>query len=220
MKEYLKLIDHTLLRQDITEIDLQRHCEEAKKYGFYSVVVHPLHVKNAAELLKGSGVLVATVIGFPFGEELTRVKVFQAKCAVEEGAQEIDMVMAVSKAKQGDFKGVSADIAAVVSAVTVPVKVILETALLTKEEIVKACEACIAAKAAFAKTSTGYFGQGATVENVQLMKSVCKEFIKVKAAGGVRTLEDLQAMVNAGASRIGSSSGVKIAEGLIVSGGY
>lgn len=220
MKEYLKLIDHTLLKQDITQIDLQKHCEEAKKYGFYSVVVHPLHVKKAAELLKGSGVLTVTVIGFPFGEDLTRVKVYQAKCAVEEGAQEIDMVMAVSKAKEGDFEGVSADIAAVVSAVSVPVKVILETALLTQEEIVKACEACIVAKAAFAKTSTGYFGQGATVENVQLMKSVCKDKIKVKAAGGVRTLEDLQAMVSAGASRIGSSSGVKIAEGLKVSGGY
>jgi len=219
-KDIFKVIDHTLLRQDITAAELASHCAEAREFGFCSVVVQPLHVGTAAKLLEGSGVIAGTVVGFPFGEEHSEVKSYQARLAESLGAGEVDMVMAVSLAKQGKWEEVAADIRAVTSAVSVPVKVIIETSLLTAEEIKLACEACISGGAAFVKTSTGYFGQGATAENVALMKSVCGERIRIKAAGGVRSLADIEAMLNAGADRIGTSAGAKIARGGEAAGGY
>ena len=219
MNDILKIIDHTLLRQDITAEDLQRHCAEAAKYGFATVVVHPAQVARAAALLSRAA-KVCTVAGFPFGEDVTEIKASSARVSVGLGAQEIDMVMRISAAKQGDWQAVTADIAAVTAAAGVPVKVIIETALLTEREIIRAAQCCIEGGAAFVKTSTGYFGQGATVENVALLASVCGGKIKVKAAGGVRTLDDARAMINAGAQRIGTSAGVAIAGGLTHNGTY
>lgn len=212
---YLKLIDHTLLKQDASLADVKKCCEEAVLYGFYSVITQPYYIADVKKFLKGSGVLCGSVIGFPFGAEFTDVKVYQAKRATGSGAEETDMVMAISALKNKDYDYVLNDIKAVVFAAKVPVKIILETALLTQEEIIKACNLCIEAGAAFVKTSTGYFGGGATVENVKIMSEVCGGRIKVKAAGGIRVAEDLINMVNAGASRIGTSGGVNIAKGLI-----
>lgn len=209
----VKLIDHTLLKQDLSAGQLEKHCAEAKKYGFYSVMVHPLQVKRAKELLKGADIKVGTVISFPFGEDLTEVKCLQTEFAIEDGADEIDMVMCISKAKQNDFEYIVNDIKKVKNICGGRIlKVIIETCLLTKEEIKNACKACIEAKADFVKTSTGFSTGGAVADDIILMKKVCGNKIKIKASGGIKNLEDAHKMVNAGAERLGTSNGVKIAE--------
>lgn len=212
-KNIAAIIDHTLLKADATEKDILKCCEEGKKYGFASVCIQPCYVKLAAEALKGSGVKVATVVGFPLGANLTSVKAFEAARAVEDGADELDMVLNIGALKQGNAKYVEEDIKAVVKAADgAVVKVILETCYLTDEEKVLACKLSKNAGAHFVKTSTGLAGGGATVEDVALMRRTVGQDLGVKAAGGIRTLESFKAMVDAGANRIGTSSGVKILE--------
>lgn len=212
-KNIAAIIDHTLLKADATEKDILKCCEEGKKYGFASVCIQPCYVKLAAEALKGSGVKVATVVGFPLGANLTSVKAFEAARAVEDGADELDMVLNIGALKQGNVKYVEEDIKAVVKAADgAVVKVILETCYLTDEEKVLACKLSKNAGAHFVKTSTGLAGGGATVEDVALMRRTVGQDLGVKAAGGIRTLESFKAMVDAGANRIGTSSGVKILE--------
>jgi deoxyribose-phosphate aldolase len=212
-KNVASIIDHTLLKADATEKDILKCCEEGEKYGFASVCIQPCYVKLAAEVLKGSKVRVATVIGFPLGANLTSVKAFEAARAVEDGADELDMVLNIGALKQGDADYVEKDIRAVVEAASgALVKVILETCYLTDEEKVLACKLCKNAGAHFVKTSTGFASAGAVVEDVALMRRTVGTEKGVKAAGGIRTLESLKAMVEAGANRIGTSSGIKILE--------
>lgn len=207
------IIDHTLLKADAIEKDILKCCKDGEKYGFASVCIQPCYVKLAAEVLKGSGVKIATVIGFPLGANLTSVKAFEAACAVEDGADELDMVLNIGALKQGNAKYVEEDIKAVVKAADgAVVKVIIETCYLTDEEKVLACKLSKDAGAHFVKTSTGLGSGGATVEDVALMRRIVGKDFGVKAAGGIRTLESLKAMVEAGANRIGTSAGVKILE--------
>ena len=209
-----KLIDHTILKPAASKQDIIKLCEEAVKYDFMSVCVNPFWVKFAAEKLKGTDVKVCTVIGFPLGANTTEVKVFEAKNALANGAQELDMVINVGALKSGMFEDVYHDIKLIRDLGKYTLKVIFETALLSKEEIVKVCELCVCAGADFVKTSTGFADGGATVEDVRLMKANIAAAMRVKASGGVRDLEALQKMVEAGAARIGTSSGVKIMESL------
>ncbi|NJE05463.1 deoxyribose-phosphate aldolase [Thermococcus sp. M36] len=211
-----KYIDHTNLKPYATREDIIRLCEEAKKYGFYAVCVNPYRVRLAKEVLGDSGVKVATVIGFPLGATPTEVKVFEAKKALEDGADELDMVINIGALKDGDYEYVKNDIAEVVKVAHergAKVKVIIETCYLTEEEKVKACELAKEAGADFVKTSTGFGTGGATVEDVKLMRRTVGPEMGVKASGGVRTYEQALAMIEAGATRIGTSSGVKIVEG-------
>ncbi|TQR19277.1 deoxyribose-phosphate aldolase [Psychrobacillus vulpis] len=210
------LIDHTLLKQNATKEQIEKLCEEAKTYTFASVCVNPTWVELSAKLLQESSVKVCTVIGFPLGASTTKVKAFETTNAIENGADEIDMVINVGALKDADYDFVQQDIAAVVEAAKgkAIVKVILETCLLTDEEIKKASELSKAAGADFVKTSTGFSTEGATVKAVKIMRETVGSELGVKASGGVRSLEDLQAMVDAGASRIGASSGVDIMQGL------
>ncbi|HHV97760.1 MAG TPA: deoxyribose-phosphate aldolase [Clostridiaceae bacterium] len=212
-KNITAIIDHTLLKAEATEKDILKCCEDAKKYGFASVCIHPCYVKLAAEALKGSPVKVATVIGFPLGANHFSVKAFEAAKAVEDGVNELDMVINIGALKQRRAEYVENDIRVVVEAAkSAIVKVILETCYLTKEEKILACELCKKAGAHFVKTSTGFASAGATVEDVALMRKIVGQDMGVKAAGGIRTLESLIAMVKAGANRIGTSSGIKIIE--------
>ena len=209
-----KLIDHTLLKPIATKNDIARLCEEARKYHFCSVCVNPFWVSFAKEQLKGSDVKVCTVIGFPLGANTTTVKAFETTQAIKEGADEIDMVINNGALKAGDYNTVLADIRAVRQACLGHVlKVIIETSQLTDEEKVKACELCAKADADFVKTSTGFIGSGATPQDVELMRKSIPVHMEVKASGGVRTREDFDKMVAAGATRVGASSGVKIVEG-------
>lgn len=206
-----KLIDHTLLKAFATAEDIKKLCEEAKEYDFASVCVNPCNVKLAHELLKGTDVRVCTVIGFPLGANTMEVKAYETEDAVKNGANEIDMVINVGKAKEHDFNYLVEEIRSVVdSADGNLVKVILETCYLTDEEIVEACHAASIAGAQFVKTSTGFGTGGATVKHVSLMRKSIPSTMSVKASGGIRTLEDLEKMVAAGATRIGASSGKKI----------
>lgn len=216
------LIDHTLLKQNATKDQIEKLCEEANTYTFASVCVNPTWVELSAKLLQDSPVKVCTVIGFPLGASTTEVKAFETNNAIENGAEEIDMVINVGALKDADYDFIQKDIAAVVEAAKgkAIVKVILETCLLTNEEIVKASEISKAAGADFVKTSTGFSTGGATVEAVKLMRDTVGQDLGVKASGGVRSLEDLQAMVDAGASRIGASSGVEIMQGLTSNSDY
>lgn len=215
-KTLLSMIDHTLLKQDVTEAGIKKLCNEADKYGFYGVCVHPVHIRECKRFLKPDGnVKIISVVGFPFGEELTKVKAYQARMAVKEGAHEIDMVINISKVKAGDYRYVKREIKKVIFAARGrDVKVILETCLLTPKEMEKSAAAAAGAGAEFVKTSTGYFGEGATVVNVKILKSAVGAGCKVKASGGIRSAEEAIAMVEAGAERLGTSSGVKIAEEL------
>ncbi|TQR10612.1 deoxyribose-phosphate aldolase [Psychrobacillus soli] len=210
------LIDHTLLKQDATKSQIEKLCEEAKTYTFASVCVNPTWVSVSADLLKGSPVKVCTVIGFPLGASTSAVKAFETTNAIENGAEEIDMVINVGALKDQDYNFVQKDIEAVVEAAKgkAIVKVILETCLLTDEEILRASEISKLAGADFVKTSTGFSTGGATVHAVKLMRSAVGPELGVKASGGVRSLADLQGMVAAGATRIGASSGVEIVQGL------
>lgn len=210
--KYNKLIDHTILKQDATPEQIVKLCEEAKQYDFMSVCVNPTYVPLAAKLLKDSDVRVCTVIGFPLGMNLTKTKVEEAVLTVKEGATEVDMVINVGQLKAGNDAYIEEEIRAIKQAVgkEIVLKVILETCLLTNEEIVRACLAAKVAGADFVKTSTGFSTGGASVEAVKLMRETVGPDIGVKASGGVRTHEDLLKMVEAGANRIGTSSGAKI----------
>ena len=208
-----KMIDHTILKPNVTDADVIKVCDEAKEYGFFSVCVNPYFVPLVAKELKGTDVKVTSVIGFPLGANTTEMKAFEAKKAVEDGANEIDMVINVSALKDQKYDLVKTDIAAVVEAIKgkAILKVILETCLLTKDEIVKASELSKEAGAQFVKTSTGFSTGGATAEDVALMKKKVGDALEVKASGGVRDFATAKAMVDAGATRIGASASVEIA---------
>jgi deoxyribose-phosphate aldolase len=209
--KYNKLIDHTVLKQNATLADIEKLCKEAIEFDFMSVCINPAYVSMCAELLKDSDVKVCTVIGFPLGANSTLVKVFETKDAVKNGADEIDMVINVTMLKDKQYNYVFNEIKAIKEACEGKLlKVILETCLLTDEEIVKACELSKEAGADFVKTSTGFSTAGATTHHVALMRKTVGPDIGVKASGGVRTHEDLLAMVEAGANRIGTSAGCKI----------
>ncbi|RMH54803.1 MAG: deoxyribose-phosphate aldolase [Candidatus Hydrogenedentota bacterium] len=209
-----KMIDHTFLKPNATPKDIERLCAEARKFGFKSVCVNPTYVSLCKRLLRGSGVLVCTVIGFPLGATTTAAKAAETRDAVADGADEIDMVINVGALKAGEYEKVKHDIEAVVEAAKGrTVKVILETHLLTDEEKVAACQLCVAAGAHFVKTSTGFGGGGATPEDVALMRKVVGRSLGVKASGGVRTKEDAEKMIRAGATRIGASASVAIVTG-------
>ncbi len=213
--ELAKCIDHTLLKTDARRADLERLVEEAKAYHFASVCVSPIWVSFAAHALQGSGVKTCTVIGFPQGATPSEVKAFETKRAIADGAEEVDMVITVGKLKDGDDAYVKADIEAVVAAAKgkAVTKVIIETCLLTDEEKRRACLLAKEAGADFVKTSTGFSTGGATAADVKLMRESVGEDIGVKASGGVRSRADAEAMIAAGATRLGTSSGVKIVEG-------
>ena len=209
------LIDHTLLRPEATAADIRKVCGEAREYGFASVCVNPYWVPLVASELAGSTVKVCTVVGFPLGANMTAIKVAETVAAIRAGAQEIDMVLNIGELRGGTLDAVRDDIRAVVSAASAGnaiVKVILETALLDDEQKTIACELAKEAGAAFVKTSTGFSTGGATTHDVALMRRVVGDSMGVKASGGIRTLDDLKAMVAAGASRIGASASVKIVE--------
>ena len=206
-----KYIDHTILKATASNADVQKLCAEAIEHKFYSVCVNGCYVADAKHPLQGTDVKVAAVVGFPLGAMTTAAKVFEAKEAVENGASEIDMVINVAKLKDGEFEYVENEIRQIKEAIGDNVlKVIIETCYLTDEEKVKACELSLAAKADFVKTSTGFGTDGATYEDVKLMKSVVGDNAKVKASGGVRDKETAQKYINLGAERLGTSSGIDI----------
>lgn len=216
------MIDHTLLKPEATKEQIEKLCAEAKEYTFASVCVNPTWVKTSAELLTGTPVKVCTVIGFPLGASTPETKAFETTDAINNGAGEIDMVLNVGAMKSQDMDLVKRDIEAVVNAAKgkAIVKVILETCLLTKEEIKVASQLSKDAGADFVKTSTGFSTGGATFEDVALMREVVGPDLGVKASGGVRSLEDVQKMIEAGATRIGASSGVQIVQGLTSNSDY
>ncbi len=207
-------IEHTLLKQDAVKEDFEKLFQEAKQHKFLGVCINPAYVKMAKNALNGTGIKVVTVIGFPLGANKTEVKAFEASCAGADGADEVDMVINVSGLKNKDYDFVRNDIRAVkIACGNVPLKVILETDLLNKDEIKKACELSVEAGADFVKTSTGFVknGVGAKAEDVKLMyDTVSSHGLKVKASGGIRDKQTALKMIEAGASRLGTSSGVKI----------
>ena len=210
---YNKMIDHTVLKADTPLETVKRICDEAMEYGFASVCINPCHVAYCADYLKDSDVNVCTVICFPLGANTSAVKAFETKDAIANGADEIDMVMNIGALKDKNYDLVRNDVKAVVEAANgTLVKVILETCLLTEDEIKKACELCVEAKADYVKTSTGFSTRGATIEDVQIMKAAVQGKAKVKAAGGVRTHEDMVKIVEAGADRIGTSAGCSLVD--------
>ncbi|GAB2484749.1 deoxyribose-phosphate aldolase [Alkalibacterium psychrotolerans] len=215
MEKIEKYLDHTVLKPESTDLDIQKACLDAKKYDFKAVCIQPMWVKYTADMLKGSDVNTCTVIGFPLGANTSDVKAYEAKQAVKDGAVEVDMVINIGAIKSEDFSLVHDDIKAVVDAVKgkAIVKVIIETCLLTENEKVRACEISKRAGADFVKTSTGFSTGGATVEDIKLMRETVGKEMGVKASGGVRSLEDAKAMIEAGATRIGTSNGVAIVEG-------
>lgn len=216
-----RLIDHTLLKPDATRAELVKLCEEARTHRFASVCINTTWVTLAVELLKGSGVMTICVVGFPLGAATSRAKAAETREAIQNGAAEIDMVVNLGLLKGGDHDAVYDDIRAVVDAAQGrPVKVILETHLLTREQKIAACALSKAAGAAFVKTSTGFSGGGATSEDIALMRSVVGPDMGVKASGGVRTADDARKMVAAGANRLGASASVAIVTGGKGAGGY
>lgn len=213
MKELCKYIDHTMLKPEAGRDAIVKLCAEAKQYGFYAVCVNSMYVDLCARELEGSDVKIASVIGFPLGAMSTQAKAAETIDAACSGADEIDMVIAIGALKDGDYDYVRDDIAVVVQAARdndAIVKVILETGLLTDEEIVKACKLAEEAGAAFVKTSTGFGHGGATVHHVELMKQTVGDRLQVKASGGIRDKETALAMIAAGADRIGASAGIAI----------
>lgn len=211
--ELNKYIDHTLLKPEATKEQITKLCQEARQYDFASVCVNTCYVPLAKELLAGSDVKVCCVVGFPLGAMDTVSKAFEAKTAVANGAQEVDMVINIGALKDKDYDYVTKDIADVVEASKPAiVKVIIEACLLTDEEKVEACKCSMNAKAEFVKTSTGFSTHGATPEDVVLMKKTVGNVCKVKAAGGVRSYDDAMKMIEAGADRLGCSAGIKVME--------
>ncbi|CAG7634572.1 deoxyribose-phosphate aldolase [Paenibacillus allorhizosphaerae] len=221
-KQIASYIDHTLLKAEADESAIRKLCEEAKQYGFYSVCVNGTWVPVCRELLQGTGVKIAVVCGFPLGANDSAVKAYEAAKAAEQGAEEIDMVLQIGRLKQGDYDAVREDIRAVVKAVEgqAIVKVIFETGQLTDEQKIAACRLSEEAGAHFVKTSTGFGQGGATVEDIRLMRANVSAAIGVKASGGVRDFETAVKMIEAGATRLGTSSGVAIITGLQSSSSY
>lgn len=216
-----KYIDHTLLKADASKEQIETLIEEAKKYDFASVCVNPTWVNFAAQALKATDVKVCTVIGFPLGANTPELKAFETSDAIQNGADEVDMVINIGALKSRNFDLVERDIRAVVEAAKgTLVKVIIETCLLTDDEKVKACQIAQKAGADFVKTSTGFSTGGATVEDVALMRKTVGPDMGVKASGGARSYEDALAFIKAGATRIGASSGVAIMEGDVANGDY
>lgn len=217
-----KMIDHTALKADTKKEQITVLCQEAKEYGFASVCVNPTWVELAAEMLKGSEVKVCTVIGFPLGANTPETKAFETKDAIEKGAREVDMVINIGALKDKNDELVERDIRAVVEAAKgkALTKVIIETCLLTEEEKVRACELAVKAGADYVKTSTGFSTGGATVEDIALMRKTVGPEIGVKASGGVRDVQGAKDMIEAGATRIGASSGVSIVKGLTADSDY
>lgn len=214
-------IDHTLLKPESTQEQIDHLLSEAVEYQFASVCVNPTWVAHCSKTLAGTGVKVCTVVGFPLGANTSSVKAFETKDAIANGADEIDMVINVGQLKSGQYEVVEADIRAVVEVSQDKlVKVIIETCLLTNDEKVKACQLAVSAGADFVKTSTGFSAAGATVEDIVLMRETVGPNIGVKAAGGARSYEDAEAFIEAGATRIGTSSGVAIVSGETVTEGY
>lgn len=209
---YANYIDHTLLKASATEKDIKNLCKEAKEYEFFSVCVNPGYVKSCKKYLKGTNVKVCTVIGFPLGANNSKVKLFEAKKAIVDGADEIDVVMNIGKFKDKKYTYVGKELAKIVDLCNkkVLVKVIIETCYLTKEEILKACQLVYECGVDYVKTSTGYGTDGAKVEDVRAMKEVCKDKLKIKASGGIKTLAQVEEFILAGAERIGTSSGINI----------
>ena len=207
--ELNRYIDHTLLSPSATEADILKLCEEALKYNFYSVCINSCYVPIAKQALGHSDVKICTVVGFPLGAMSTEAKMFEAKKAIEQGASEIDMVMNIGRLKSQNHVAVLKDISNVKRAIgLIPLKVILEISELSKNEIVKACEICIDAKADFVKTSTGFSKSGATLTAVKIMKKSVKDILKIKASGGIRDAETAYKYIEIGVHRIGASSGV------------
>jgi len=220
-EDIARTIDHTLLGAEVTKAGVKKKCAEAREYNFASVCTNPDQVGLVKEELADSEVKVCTVIGFPLRVNLSETKAAEAKAAVRDGADELDMVMKVGALKEGDYETVKKDIAAVVEAAQGKlVKVIIETCYLTEEQKVKACEIAKEAGADFVKTSTGFGSGGAAVEDIVLMRKTVGAEMGVKASGGIHSLEEAQAMIEAGATRIGASSGVQILEGSEVNGDY
>ena len=217
-----KYFDHTILNPDATKEDVLDVCKEAKDHDFFSVCVNPYYVSLVSEALKGTDVKVTSVIGFPLGASISEVKAFEAKKAIEDGANEIDMVLNIAALKNKEYDIVQKDIEAVVNACgnDALLKVIIETCLLTDAEKVKACELAKTAKADYVKTSTGFSTGGATVEDVKLMRKTVGPNLGVKASGGVRDAEKAKAVIDAGATRIGASSSVKIVMGEVADTDY
>src|SRR5699024_6244230 len=215
MENVAQNIDHTILNADATKADIQRICEEAKEYNFKTVCIQPYWVKYAKEILEDSEVGITTVIGFPLGANATDIKVAEAKLAIEQGASDVDMVINIGALKSEDYSTVLQDIQAVVDAVDgrAIVKVNIETSLLSKTEKIRASELAKQVGADFVKTSTGFSTGGATLEDVQLMRATVGPEMGVKASGGVGSYKDAVAMVEAGATRIGASSGIAIVKG-------
>ncbi|PGY13774.1 deoxyribose-phosphate aldolase [Bacillus sp. AFS031507] len=216
------MIDHTLLKPEATRQQIESLCQEAKEYKFASVCVNPTWVSTAKELLQGSGVMVCTVIGFPLGAATSETKAFETKNAIENGAEEVDMVINIGALKDHNDELVEKDIRAVVEAAKgkAHTKVIIETSLLTKEEKIRACELSVKAGADFVKTSTGFSTGGATAEDIALMRKTVGPDLGVKASGGVRNTEDVQKMIEAGATRIGASSSIAIVKGQTATSDY
>lgn len=212
-KPLAKYIDHTLLKPDATPEDIKKLCAEAREYGFASVCVNSCYAALASAELEGSGVEVCCVVGFPLGAMDMASKAIEARNAVAAGAQEIDMVMNIGRLKGVEYEYVRADIATVVQTAGVPVKVIIETCLLSDDEKRWACQIAEQAGAAFVKTSTGFSSGGATVEDVRLMRSAVSDKVRVKAAGGIRDYQTAMAMIEAGADRLGASAGIAILKG-------
>ena len=214
MKNIPSMIDHTILKPEATRSMIEALCKEAREYNFAAVCVNPYHVRFCKELLKGSNVKVATVVGFPLGANTKELKAFETIDAINNGADEIDMVINVGALKDGELNIVKEDIRGVVEAAKdkAIVKVIIETCLLTDEEKRIACKLSMEAGAHFVKTSTGFNTGGATVSDVRLMKEVVGDKLEVKASGGVRDLNIAKEMIEAGATRLGTSSGIKIAK--------
>ncbi len=216
-----RYIDHTLLKPEAQTAQIEKLCAEAKEHNFFSVCVNTSYVKTCAELLKGSSVKVCCVVGFPLGAMDTASKAFETKTAIANGAQEIDMVIQIGALKDRRLDYVRDDIKAVVQAAAGhTVKVIIETSLLNQEDKTLACKAALEAGAHFVKTSTGFGGGGATVDDVKLMKSVVGSSMEVKASGGIKDAQQAKAMIDAGATRLGTSSGITIIQGGSVQGGY
>lgn len=213
--ELSKFIDHTVLKAETSEKAVEKVCKEALEYKFASVCINPCNVKLASKLLEGSEVKVCTVIGFPLGANTSKVKAFETENAIENGAHEVDMVINIGKLKDKDYNYVREDIKAVVNAAKgkALTKVIIETCLLTDEEKVKACELAKEAGADFVKTSTGFSTGGATPADIKLMRETVGPDMGVKASGGVRNIDDAEAVIKNGATRIGASSSIDIVEG-------
>lgn len=217
--DYSKYIDHTFLKAEATKFDIDKIISEAKQYGFKTICVNSSWVSYAKKELAGTAVGITSVIGFPLGAMSTKAKAFEAKNAIKDGADEIDMVINVGKLKDNDKNYVLDDIKAVKKAIKKKtLKVIVETALLTEEELIRVCQIVLESGAEFIKTSTGFSTRGATFQDVKIMKEMVGDKIQIKAAGGVKTFDDMQKMIEYGATRIGTSSGVKLLEGQKIDG--